>query len=399
MRVGRGIATGILTLTMVWASHAAAQNVTAKGSETISINGFIGATIYAQDDSFAFGNGQSALFPTNDSQDDPWFIDGDIRHTRVTLTMQALKGENWSNSGVLELDFFGGYNGGGAFSDEQPIPRLRLAYADFVYGNTRLRLGQAWSPLLGNVPVSLTHVAFPLGYGSAGLIGWRFPGLFVYHTINDMIEVQFAAMRGSWDDGAGAATTTAGNNAAASSMIPQLQARVNVKGKIGDDMKWSAYVVGHYDRKDLSGTGDATENNLDGYAAQFGAKVEAKLFMVQGNIYYGHAIGQNFGNLTQFGDISGWGGWLQVGVNPTDKFSAFLFAGMADPKNSDLDPAVFGVDTRVKGTTIAALLRYKLGSAFIGLEYTHGESEKRLLAGGKNIVVGNQIALSAMYKF
>ena len=33
------------------------------------------------------------------------------------------------------------------------------------------------------MPVSVTHLAFPLGYGATGMIGWRFPGVFLYHDL------------------------------------------------------------------------------------------------------------------------------------------------------------------------------------------------------------------------
>src|SRR6266576_3116857 len=91
-----------------------------------------------------------------------------------------------SPRGVLEADFFGAFSATPAppFADEQPQLRIRFAYADLTNGRTTIRFGQFWSPLFGEVPVSVTHVAFPLGYGATGMIGWRFPGLYLYHDLN-----------------------------------------------------------------------------------------------------------------------------------------------------------------------------------------------------------------------
>ena len=140
-----------------------AQNVTTGGADKLTIKGFIIATFFAQNQNFVFGNGQSAEFPAGDLTEDEWFLDGDLRNTRITLVWNGPDVEvKFKVGGVLEADFFGGFNGSGAFSDEQQIPRLRLAYVDVIKGKTTYRMGQAWTPLFGNVPASPTHVAFPL---------------------------------------------------------------------------------------------------------------------------------------------------------------------------------------------------------------------------------------------
>ena len=108
----------------------------------------------------------------------------------------------------MELDFFGAFNGVGAFADEQPQPRLRLAYADLTNGRTTLRIGQDWDLLFGNVPVSTSHIAFPLGHGSGGFIGWRFPQVRFMKTLSKpgaaaTTRFQVAMLAGSWSDDAG----------------------------------------------------------------------------------------------------------------------------------------------------------------------------------------------------
>ncbi len=223
-----------------------APTVSTANKGSLTVKGFVIASLYAQDANFAFGNGQSAEFPTGEYDTDKITYGGDVRNTRLTLDWKGPEVANGAKfGGLVEMDFFGGFTGG-AFTDEQPNPRLRLAYVDVTKGDTTIRIGQAWSPFFGNVPVSPTHVAFPLGYGSAGMVGWRFPGLFVYHNFSKNTKLTLAAMRGSWND----ASPTFGNGAGESG-TPQFEARLDfTAGPL------NLYVVGHYDQKDCTLVGD-----------------------------------------------------------------------------------------------------------------------------------------------
>src|SRR2546426_9195085 len=143
--------------------------------------------------------------------------------------------------------------------------RIRFAFVDFGNGRTTLRIGQFWSPMFGEVPVSLTHLAFPLGYGATGMVGWRFPGVFLYQDLSAAgapltVQLQLAAFKGSGPFTSGNArdsTNSIGNGAA--SGLPQIEGRLNF-GKRSAKLAWSGYVVGHVDWKDTSGTGRDTTN-------------------------------------------------------------------------------------------------------------------------------------------
>ena len=149
--------------------------------ETLTISGFVSATLFLDRGVFgAFGQGQNAEWaaaPATQPGVDQAFLDGDIRNTRFnfTFTGSPVMGK-WAPKAVIEADFYGAFNGAPPFGDEQPQLRARVLYADLSNGRTTIRIGQMWAPLFAEVPVSLTHIAFPLGYGSAGMIGWRFPG-------------------------------------------------------------------------------------------------------------------------------------------------------------------------------------------------------------------------------
>ena len=393
------------------AGAARAQTVTLGPNASLTLKGFISATAFAQDQNFAFGNGQNAEYPLPpETEVDRWFGGGDVRNTRLTLVFDGPKVVgSFKVAGTVEMDFFGGNNGTGAFSGQQPLPRLRLGFADLTNGSTTIRIGQQWAPLFGNVAASLSHIAFPLGYGSAGDIGWRFPGIFVYQTLTPKgaavnAEAQFAVMSGSWNCDAPLTTTCANDNidfrAAGNGSWPQFEARFNVGGKSGD-MSWSTYIVGHLDEKDLSGAGASggaavPNDRLQGSAVEIGAKFQIGPFMLQGNGYTGHSIGQNFGMITQFGKIQSTGGWAQVGFDFTKNWGVFAFWGMDDPKDSDV---LASKNNRLRNEMYVGMLRWRSGPFQIGFEYLHDKLRTGTTTGTITNTTGRQLALSALYTF
>ena len=408
---------------------ASAGEVKTGTAEGLTIKGFVIASLYMQDNDFAFSNGQAAQWTTTDRSTDEWIFGGDVRNTRITLAFNGPDAAGMKFGGAIEADFFGGFNGAGAFSDEQQTPRLRLAYVDVIRGKTTFRIGQFWSPMFGNVPASPTHVAFPLGYGT-GMPGWRFPGLFIYHDFggSDTLKTKLslAMMRGSWSG--------PGNNlndgSAGEAGTPQFEARLDLTGK-----SWSAYLVGHYDSKDCDGANDSfpsacpgtSDDSLDGTAIEFGAKVKFGAFTLAGNIYNGTAIGQQFGHITQFGDISSTGGWVQGSFQFNPNWAAHLFYGLDDPEDDDViatipNPVLSAsapttpvstspVAARLKNEQIAASVMYSNGPYVLGVEWLNSSLDGRGKttspgAEGPVTVVnpvanwdGNQLSFSVWYKF
>jgi hypothetical protein len=350
---------------------APAPMVETGGKEGLTIRGFISASLYGQDQNFSFGNGQNAEWP---------------------LPPQTTK-DRWITS---EMDFFGGNNGTGAFADQQMVPRLRFAFADIGNGMTTIRIGQFWSPLFGNVPVSNSHIAFPLGYGS-GMPGWRYPGVFVYQQLTPKgapvsAELQVAVMRGNWDNTPGSNVNSVSPGNAGT---PQFEARFNLGGKAGDGT-WGIYVVGHYDQKDLSGPNAETANDkLDGTIGEFGARFTIGGFLIHGNVYTAKNAGQQFTAITQFGKLKSTGGWIQAGYDFTKNWGAFLFYAIDDPDDKET-LAALGNAARLKNTIYNGMLRWRTGPYSLGLEYLHAE----LTSGTAKVKTkGNQVSLSALYNF
>jgi hypothetical protein len=412
--------TVVAACAVLCASAVTAQTVQVGKDMSLTFKGFISATAFAQDQNFAFGNGQNAEWPIPPNTTvDEWFGGGDVRNTRLTMVFDGPKVVgDWKVGGTIEMDFFGGFNGIGAFSGQQPDPRLRLGFMDFGNGSTTIRIGQQWAPLFGNVAVSLSHIAFPLGYGSAGDIGWRFPGIFLYQKLTGKdaavnADLVFAVQSGSWNCNYPFTTppettnpNVCGNNnidfqSAGNATWPQFEARFNLGGKMGDKSTWSTYIVGHIDQKDLSGAGRSLPNDkLTGSAVEIGAKFQIGPVMIQGNGYTGHAIGHQFGMLSQFGKIQSTGGWGQIGFDFTRNWSLFGFWGIEDPKDSDVFNSA---NNRLKNEMYVGMLRWKAGPYALGFEFLYDKLTTGVRTPAGLVIetktTGRQIALSGLYNF
>jgi len=389
------------------AQQPAGQVVKLGEGETLTISGFVSATLFMDRSKFAaFGQGQNAEYAAQvEDTTDKTFLDGDVRNTRIRFEFAGspVLGK-WSPRAVLESDFFGAFNGVPPFGDEQPQLRIRFAYADLTNGRTTVRVGQFWSPLFGETPVSLSHLAFPIGYGASGKVGWRFPGIFLFHDLTAgkpvVVQLQLAAFEGS-----GPATAAAGDTAATrqigqgeASGLPQLEALLSFS-KRSPKLSWSAYVAGHVDWKDTSGT-NRPGNNLTGVAFEAGGNIVPGKASLRGNFYYGKAIGQQFGHITQFaqgnGNIRGYGAWGQVGYDFTPHWGLFLYYGIDDPDEDRFAQDNGGAAlARVQNQDAAALVRFRAGRYALGLEWLRAMTQWGSVPAGRTDA--DQVALSVLY--
>ena len=385
------------------AAPASAQEVLKLGEgETLTISGFINSTLFTDRQRFGgFGQGQNAEWAAQtELKTDKTFADGDIRNTRISFDF---KGEpvlgSWAPRGVVETDFFGGQDAP-PFGDEQPRVRARLAYADLSNGRTTLRIGQYWSPMFGEVPVSLSHIAFPLGYGSAGMVGWRFPGVYFYRDLvapggPASAQLQLAAFKGSGPATPGEDTPAAIGNGEASG-LPQLEARLNF-GRKTEEVRWALYAVGHVDWKDTSGTG-VKGDNLTALGFEAGGNLAPGRLTLHGNYYYGKALGQQFAHITQQGNVRGWGAWGQAGYDFTPNWSLWGFFGIDDPDEAQFPednpnlPALQRQLARQVNREVDGMLRFKAGRYALGLEWF-----RAMTRWNTGLTNADQVSLSVLY--
>jgi hypothetical protein len=397
--LSRRSALAVVALVCLRSSGVVAQQEVRLGSDaSLTISGMLSGTLFMQDARFGLGNGQQANFVQTELES--WWHGGDVRNTRLTLGFRGPRMQSgWRATATLEADFFGPFNGTGNFADEQPIPRLRLAYADLTNGYTTLRVGQAWSLTLGNIPVSTSHIGFPLGWGSGGFIGWRFPGIFLIQSLTDTAasvraRLSFAAMRGSWSDEAAPDQPSAGEAG-----TPQLEAALNLDGRFAAG-SWGTYLVGHWDRKDLNGvrtegTPEPPENNLDSWAIEGGLRVQSGIITLHGNAYTGKAMGHHFAHVIQFGDVEGWGAWAQVGIDVTRHWGLWAYYGIDNPDDDDVRVSA---NDRLASWLFVPMLRFRSGPYSLGLEWLHNTTDYSL-GGISTERKGNQVLFSTRFDF
>jgi len=376
---------------------ALAQNVATTQGVSSTLRGIVDATFFAQDADFGIGTGQRANYVLVERPN--WIHGGDARNTRLTLGLAGPEvSKGWRGNATVELDFFGAFAGApSAFADEQPQPRLRLAYADLTNGRTTLRIGQDWDLLLGNIPVSTSHIAFPLGHGSGGFVGWRFTQVRFMKTLSAptaraTTRFQLALLSGSWSDDAGTSEgASAGERAG-----PQIEGRFDYT-----TAKWGGYLVAHVDNK--------VSPNIKSYMVELGANTTRGDLTLQGNAYIGSGMAHHIAQIVQFGDFKGWGAWAQVGYALNSKWSVWGFYGTDRPDSTELAslPATAVTEAnsattipvaarRFSSWTFTPMIRFKpAGPYSVGVEWLHNEVK----VGSGDILAGNQVLLSTRFDF
>ncbi len=79
----------LFSIFILAASTLFAQNVKTGGDETLTIKGFISATLFGQNQTFGFSNGQNVEWPEPpEFTKNRWFYGGDVRNSRITMVFQ-----------------------------------------------------------------------------------------------------------------------------------------------------------------------------------------------------------------------------------------------------------------------------------------------------------------------
>ncbi|GAB2540252.1 hypothetical protein [Rhodanobacter koreensis] len=384
----------------------AAPTFTSAPGVSVALHGFISATAFSQNRNFTYGNGQNAEYPIAGSSGSLSGVD--VRNTRFWLDFSGAKfAGDWTGGGRIEMDFFGGFNGTGAYSQQQPTPRLRQAYMDLTNPETgsTIRIGQQWELMfpLDNVSTSLAHIAFPLGFGT-GMIGWRFPGVVWMQDLNHGTSgpkwrLDLGAFEGSWNGPDGAVNNTNFLTAGNVGFRPQLEARLHVQ-----DKDWLAYAVAHYSEVDLRGVSGTTPTPVQSTVKSVGYEVGGQWkpgpWMFKGLVYTGKGLGEIFGDMSQFGDIKDTGGYLQAGYNFTPHWSANAFYSMSKPNTDDVIRWMGnGATGLLRNRQTALNVQYAAGAYELGVEWVYDKLDSTSDGVNRKTTSGNQVSVSALYHF
>lgn len=386
------------------ASSASKPTFSSAPGISVAFHGFIDATAFSQTKSFTYGNGQNAEYPVPGSGGSLSGVD--IRNTRFWFDLTGAKvAGNWTGGAHLEMDFFGGNNGTGGYSQEQPLPRLRQAYMVLdnpVTGST-IKIGQQWDLMfpLDDLPDSLSHIAFPLGYGT-GIIGWRFPGIVYSQDLNHGSEgpqwrLDVGGFEGTWDGPGNPVNYVSAGNAG---FRPQIEAKLHLE----QEKEWMLFLAAHYSQINLSGVGGTEptpiKRQFSSDAVELGGQWTPGPWVFKSVVYDGRGIGQIFGDLSQFGDIKDKGGYVSGGYKFTPNWSANLFYAVSKPSANDVVEWLNNGSTGLlKNHQYAADVQYSVGDYAFALEWIHAILNTTDNGFDRLTTSGNQINLSAMYKF
>jgi hypothetical protein len=383
------------------------------------LHGFTSMTMYLQDAAFGVGPatpsaGQQALNVVKTFRADKLLVGADVRQTRLNFSVRGpeiLGGA--TPKAVVEFDLFGGDSPGG-FGDVSVFPRVRLAYAELKWAKTTLQFGQLNMLTAGNAPQSLRGHAFPMAY-TAGLVGWRQPGIWGTHTAGGDTKFEFAwsIQRAGWAN----STLTENLNMGVASGLPAFEARAKlIFGKAFD-----FWLAGHYQQVDRNGPGvvenKAAWSTLTTAMGVAGLKLDLGMLVVQGAGWYGKNAAPLLGSMLQFnpatyrGDIFGYGAWGQIGLNFSKEFSIWYMYGIDHPLYANIFAAGLPI---MRNQNSVAMVRYQTGGFGMGVEWLYGRSTWNTASAvsnpmvttaasegllSNNVLEGNQISASFNYYF
>lgn len=407
-----------------------------KPTWTFALKGFVSMSAAYQSGSFLLSEGQQSLASNTNATStatvpDKTSLTFDVRQTRLNFSVQGPKVLFGATpTGVVELDFMQGF-GPGNFGDVSLLNRLRLAYSELNWGNHKLQLGQQNDLVFAMAPVSLSHIAFPLGYFT-GNIGWRRPGVFGYHNIPlspDMkVEAAWEIGRSQWADAgatAGAPTVSVGQAQAGTPggiTLGEASAAPAVEGRItfGYSKLLTAFVGAHWQQIDTGGYGNgnavATKHTLNTTAYNAGVKVtvpvaDDMLLTVAGTGFSGINTGPLITNFTtaakafQFGTVNGedvatMGWWAQAGFNLTKEFSLWAFYGMQSMDKTDFVRAGYGANSAYENATTNVIAMYRDGGYGLSVEWINFNTKySTTVDTATNTIIDNHSSKSDQYMF
>jgi primosomal replication protein N len=390
--------------TTVAAAQKQAPTFSSAPGVAVTLHGFIDATAFSQSKSFTFGNGQNAEYPIPGTRGTLSGVD--VRNTRFWLDFSGAKvAGDWVGGGHLEMDFFGGNNGTGPYSQEQPLPRLRQAYMvlENPLTGSSFKIGQMWDLMfpLDDLPNSLSHIAFPLGYGT-GIIGWRFPGIVFSQDLNHgstgpQWRLDVGAFEGTWNGPGSPVNYLSAGNAG---FRPQIEARLHVE----QPKQWLLFAAAHWSQINLAGVGgtEATpvKRQFASEAFEVGGQWTPGQWVLRSVAYTGRGIGQLFGDLSQFGDIKDTGAYVMGGYKFTPNWSANVFYAFSKPNSNDVVRWFnHGATGLLKDRQVAANVQYSVGDYSFALEWIHAILNSTSNGVNRVTTSGNQVNVSAFYKF
>ncbi len=342
----------------------------------------------------------------------------------VVLNPANTPASGWTPSAEVEIDFFGTTPVDTDLAEDRVLnqPRLRKAFFRLRKGNFDLVAGQDNIIISPLDPVSLSHVAVPLGYAAGDLFGWLPQVRVDYsHSFGKTGTLfQFGLLRPSFGDPRLGDEPTSGITLTTSSGFgeragqPFYQARFAVSRPLQNSTA-TVGVAGHYGKEIVGATQD-----IDSWAftLDFRVPILPKLIL-RGEGYagsnlvpFGGGIIQGVaaipapapapaGSLTDIHPIGDGGGWAELTLLATRRNVFYAGASSDDPVHKDLLPGT----TRERNSVFwASYFRKLTNEITLAAEWSNwqfhttsfiGNTPDGPAAGGR----GNVVNIALAYQF
>jgi hypothetical protein len=342
----------------------------------------------------------------------------------VTVAGSGSTDSGWVPSSLVEFDFYGTRPVDTSMPQDRVLtqPRLRLAYLQLEHKSIKVVFGQDRAILAPLDPISLSHVAAPLGATAGDLWAWLPQArVDVSHTIgNTGLLLQAGILRSQFGDPrletAPAASTSldvSSSGLGERSTQPFYQARFAVSPRVRGH-KATLGIAGHYGKEKIG-----VDSSLSSWAVAFDADVPVDSHIVlrgeafkgvnlipfQGGIDQGVALvaSATAGAPPQIQNIHASGGWGEVTILPTNsgKNAFYVGAGVDNPNVDDLLPG----STRAKNLFIwGSYFRKLTDSVTLAAEWSNWQFEtvtfvKNVPSAVSSPNKANVLAVSLAYQF
>lgn len=281
--------------------------------------------------------------------------------------------------GKIEVDF---QNGG---RESRQILRLRHGFLKLDWGKASLLAGQTWDLIS---PLYPTVNADTLMWNT-GNLGDRRP----------QVRARIESGSGlSFEGGIGLGGAISpqdldgdGVRDADDAAMPHVQARLGYAGK-----SWALGLSGHRGREETRGA-IAGHHRFDTSSLSLDFKGSAGKLTVQGEAWTGRnladfrgGIGQGV-NVSTGEEIGSSGGWLELGLALSERYSLYVGYTVDDPDDADV-PA----GGRIKNDALYLVNRFRFGPAFlVGFDYLYWTTDFQGLDSGTD----NRFNLYLVYTF
>ena len=307
----------------------------------------------------------------------------------------------WQPSGKLEFDFFGVRPVDNVLPTGRVLnqPRLRFAYFQLSRGNFKITAGQDNAIIAPLDPVSLSHVAVPLGATAGNLWAWL-PQVRVdvTHKVgNGSLLFQGGVLRPQFADPRLGDLPPSGTSIDSTPGLGERAAQPFYQSRVAysHPMNGSNLVVGaggHYGRERIG-----ADHTLDSWAFAIDYSVPilrrvtwrgenfvgSNLVPFGGGVLQGVAFLQPVGTAppTKINRIGAGGGWTELVIKATADNKNVFYTGVGD--DDPRDEHLLAGTTRSRNAFAWASYFHRFGdNTTVGLEWSNWQFKTRATIGG-----------------